>query len=253
MESVEARGPTTPMIFGIVGGILLVVGSLLNWATVNVNFDKIAAALGIDPGQIPAEVRAQGTASVTGWDIGQGKWTLVTGIVIVTASALLMIASSAQVVAFVMIFGGAVGGSMALYEATIGKNNRMDEVAGIFAGVALPGALREYLPVSIGIGIWLCVGGGAIAIVAGVMAMVSRAAGLSATTVTPTGFTPPLSAPDAGFGIAGVGGSLVPPVAAVPVAEAVPEPAPVVPSAEPNEGSGTGVPSGGEEEPPLSP
>ena len=42
------------MIIGIVGGIALAIGSFLNWATVSVNFDKIATALGIDPAQIPA-------------------------------------------------------------------------------------------------------------------------------------------------------------------------------------------------------
>ena len=71
------------MIIGIVGGVALAIGSFLNWATVSVNFDKIATALGIDPAQIPAGVRAQGTVSVTGWKSGDGKWTLVAGVVVV--------------------------------------------------------------------------------------------------------------------------------------------------------------------------
>jgi hypothetical protein len=252
MEKVDARVPLTPMILGIVGGILLVVGSLLNWATVSVDFERIAAALGIDPGQIPPEIRSLGTASVTGWDIGKGQWTLVTGIVILTASALLTIASSARVVAFVMIFGGAVGGSMALYEATVGKGNRMDEVAAIFAGVQLPGVLREYFPISIGIGIWMCVAGGALAIVGGAMAMVRRGSRLAASAVASAGSVPPPPpVADGGFGAAWVGGSL-PPADASPAADPEPEGPPVAPPVEPGAGSGTGVPGGGDDPPPSS-
>jgi hypothetical protein len=180
VQSVETRSPTIPIILGIVGGVFLAVGSFLNWASVSVNVDKIAAAIGIDPTQIPAEIRAQGTASVTGWDIGQGKWTLVTGIVVIIASALLVIASSQQVVALVVIFGGAVGGSMALYEATVGKDHRLNEVAGIFTSVALPGSLSQYFSISIGIGLRLCALGGLLAIVAGILAMSRRGPSTSA-------------------------------------------------------------------------
>ncbi len=82
MENAESRAPSTPMILGIVGGIALAIGSFLNWATVSVDFDKIATAIGIDPADVPADVRAQGTVSVTGWKGGDGKWTLVAGVVV---------------------------------------------------------------------------------------------------------------------------------------------------------------------------
>lgn len=177
MEGVETRGSSIPLILGVVGGVLLAIGSFLNWATASVNWDAITAATGIDP---PPAIRAQGTVSLTGWDIGQGKWMLVIGVVIVIASTLLMLASNAQTVAFVMIFGGAVGGSMAVYQATVGKNQRLDDVAEVFA-VALPGNLREFFSVSIGIGIWLCVLGGVVAVVGGIMAMMRRAPSMSAT------------------------------------------------------------------------
>lgn len=177
IESVETRGPSIPMILGIVGGILLGIGSFLNWATASVNWDAIAAATGIDP---PAAIRAQATVRLTGWDIGQGMWMLVIGVVVVIAAALLVFVRSTQAVAFVMIFGGAVGASMALYQATVGKNQRLDDVAGVFA-VALPGSLRGYFSVSIGIGIWSCVLGGGVAVVAGIMAMVHRLPSVSAT------------------------------------------------------------------------
>jgi hypothetical protein len=248
MERVEARGGSTPMILGIVGGVALAIGSFLTWATVSVDFDRIATGLGIDPDQIPAEVRAQGTASVTGWKADDGKWTLVAGVVVVVAAALLAMASSRRVVGIVMVVGGAVGGGLALYDATIEKDDVIDNVASAFSGIGLPGALRDYFSLSLGIGIWLCIAGGVVAIVAGVMAMTGQGPSVLATVDAPTGFTPPPPpSSDSGFGIAGVGGSLIPPVAPVPVAEVVPEPKPAAPPGEPGEGSGTGVPLSGED------
>lgn len=243
MQSVEAR-PSTPMILGIVGGIAMAIGSFLNWATVSVNFDKIATALGIDAAQIPAEVRAQGTVSVTGWRVGDGKWTLVAGIVVAVAAALLAMASSRRVVGVVMVVGGVVGGGLALYDATIQKNDAIDNAASTFSGIGLPGTLGDYFSFSIGIGIWLCIAGGVVAIAAGVMAMAGGGPSVAATAGASSGFAPP-PPPDAGFGIAGVGGSLVPPAEAAPVAEPDPSTQPAAPpTAAPGEGTGTGVPAG---------
>ena len=217
MENDGSRGSSTPMIVGIVGGIALAIGSFLNWATVSVNFDKIATALGIDPAQIPAGVRAQGTVSVTGWKSGDGKWTLVAGVVVAVAAVLLTMASSRQVVGIVMLVGGAVGGGLALYDATIQKNDAIDNAAAQFTNIGLPGTIRDYFSVSLGIGIWLCIAGGAVAIVAGIMAMASRAPSVEAAGVDPMVTTPPPSpASDAGFGTTGVGGSLMPPAAVTP-------------------------------------
>ena len=174
MDNGGSRSSPTPMIIGIVGGAALAIGSFLNWATVSVNFDKIATALGLDPAQIPAGVRAQGSVSVTGWKSGDGKWTLVAGVVVVVAAALLAMASSRQVVGVVMLVGGAVGGGLALYDATIQKNNAIDNAASQFSNIGLPGTIRDYFSVSIGIGLWLCIAGGAAAIVAGIMAMATQ-------------------------------------------------------------------------------
>ena len=204
IQNVEPRPPSTPMILGIVGGIALAVGSFLTWATVSVNFDKIATALGIDPAQIPATVRSQGSVSVAGWDVDEGKWTLVAGVIVVVASALLMLASSRQVVGIVILVGGAVGGGLALYDATLRKNDVIDNAASAFAGVGLPGEVRDYFSFSLGIGIWLCIAGGVVAIVAGIMAMMSQQP-VTAMAGDPAGFVPPPpSAPDGGFAAGGV-------------------------------------------------
>ena len=146
MENAESRAPSTPMILGIVGGVALAIGSFLNWATVSVDFDKIATAIGIDPADVPPDVRAQGTVSVTGWKGGDGKWTLVAGVVVVVAAVLLSMASSRRVVGIVMLIGGVVGGGLALYDATIQKNDAVDNAASTFAGIGLPGGSGTISP-----------------------------------------------------------------------------------------------------------
>jgi len=261
------------MILGIVGGIALAIGSFLNWATVSVDFDKIATAIGIDPADVPADVRAQGTVSVTGWKGGDGKWTLVAGVVVLVAAVLLSMASSRRVVGIVMLVGGVVGGGLALYDATIQKNDAIDNAASTFAGIGLPGELRDYFSISLGIGIWLCVAGGVVAIVAGIMAMMSRQP-VAAMAGDPAGFVPPPPlAPDGGLAAGGVwtgmpeSGSTPPESAsAMPESSATPDsgesPASGEPPAtgttmsdvesampeadvskEPDAGSGTGVPA----------
>ncbi|MGZ5213738.1 MAG: hypothetical protein ACXWXM_08505 [Actinomycetota bacterium] len=230
MESVETRGSSTPTILGIVGGIALAIGSFLTWATVSVNFDKIATAVGIDPSQIPQDIRAQGTVSVTGWKGGDGKWTLVAGIVVAVVAALLAMASNRRVIGIVMVVGGAVGGGLALYDATIQKNDAIDNAASTFSGLGLPGTLRDYFSLSLGIGIWLCIAGGVVAIVAGVMAMASRGSSVAEAASTSTGFTPPPPpASDVGFGAT------------------VPAPPSVAPPTEPEAGPGTSVLGAGED------
>lgn len=249
MGSVETRGPSTPMILGIVGGLALAIGSFLTWATVSVNFDKVATAVGIDPSLIPEDIRAQGSVSATGWKGGDGKWTLVAGVVVVVAAALLAVASNRRILGIVMVVGGVVGGGIALYDSTIQKDDAINSAASTFAGLGLPGMLRDYFTLSLGIGIWLCIAAGVVAIAAGVMAMASGGPSVTAPAAgASTGFaSPPPPVSDAGFGTSGVGGSLMPPVGSSPVGETVPPPPPMASPAEPDKGPATGVPGAGED------
>jgi hypothetical protein len=246
METVDSRPSTTPTILGIIGGVAMAIGSFLTWATVSVNFDRIAEAVGLDPSQIPAEIRAQGTVSVTGWEGNDGKWTLVAGVIVAVAAGLLVMASSRRVVAIVMIVGGAVGGGLALYDATLQKDNVIDDVSGTFAGIGLPGSLADYFSLSLGIGIWLCIAGGVLAVIAGIMAMLAPSPALDAGAQATSGFIPPPPleplAPDAGFGIADVGGSLAPTEGMGSTPSVAEAPEPVASNVEPDGGSGTGVP-----------
>ena len=260
------------MILGILGGIALAIGSFLTWATVSVNFDKIATALGIDPNQIPATVRSQGSVSVVGWDIDEGKWTVVAGIIVVVASVLLMLASSRQVVGIVILVGGAVGGGLALYDATVKKNDVIDNAASAFASAGLPGEIRDYFSFSLGIGIWLCIAGGVVALVAGIMAIVSRQAPV-AMAGDPAGFVPPPPPTFPGGGSAAGGvwtgmpeaGATTPeapgttpeaneptPVTGDPMSEAESAMREADVSKPPDPGSGTGVPAPPEDPPATS-
>jgi hypothetical protein len=271
MENAESRAPSTPTILGIVGGIALAIGSFLNWATVSVDFDRIATAIGIDPADIPPDVRAQGTVSVTGWKGGDGKWTLVAGVVVIVAAVLLSMASSRRVVGVVMLVGGVVGGGLALYDATIQKNDAIDNAASTFAGIGLPGELRDYFSISLGIGIYLCIAGGVVAIIAGIMAMMSRQASV-AIAGDPAGFAPPPppSAPAGGAAVGGVWTGMPESTGTPETTGTTPEasePAPetgdtmsdvesAMPEAdvskEPDAGSGTGVPAPPEDPPPAT-
>jgi hypothetical protein len=230
---------------------------------VSVDFDKIATAIGIDPADVPPDVRAQGTVSVTGWKGGDGKWTLVAGVVVVVAAVLLSMASSRRVVGIVMLVGGVVGGGLALYDATIQKNDAIDNAASTFAGIGLPGELRDYFSISLGIGIWLCIVGGAVAIVAGIMAMTSQQPA-AVIAGDPAGFVPPPpAAADTGAGewtgMPAAAGSMPESGDPTPatgdtmseVESAMPE-ADVSGSSGSATGSGTGVPAP-EEDPPGTP
>ena len=235
MDSAQSRSASTPMILGVVGGAILAIGSFLNWATVSVNFDKIASALGIDPAQIPDSVRAGSTVSVTGWKGGDGKWTFFAGVAVLVFAVLLMTARNARVFGILMIVGGAVGAGIALYDATIQKNNVLNDAGSALAGAGLPGQVSDFLSLTIGIGIWLCIIGGVVAIVAGIMAVISGNAAVPAMEGAAMGSSMPPA--DGGFGTSSVAGSMAaPPPPASPVSDVPASPvseAPTAPMAEP--------------------
>ena len=218
--AVQPRSASAPLILGIAGGFVLAIGSFLTWATVSVNFDALASALGIDPAQIPDSVRAQSTVSVTGWKGGDGKWTFFAGIVVLVFAALLITARNARLFGILMVVGGAVGAGIALYDATIQKDNVLNDAASTFAGAGLPGQVSDFFSVSLGIGIWLCIIGGVVSVIGGIMAIMSGGANAPAMVdgMTGAGVPPPS---DGGFGTSTVAGSMAPPPPPVaPMAEA---------------------------------
>lgn len=185
----EAR--TTPRfdtgsILGVIGGALLALGSFLTWASVSVDGDRLAqslgAALGVDPSQIPVGSIPNQSRSFNGIDGSDGMITLVAGIAIVALALLLALGPRVprKPLAGLLIVGGLIGGGTALYDISRKDNAIADvtdqiapslEAAGIDIGI-----LDEVFQVSLGIGIWMCAVGGAIAVIGGVVAFVGEGA-----------------------------------------------------------------------------
>ena len=226
-------------ILGIVGGALLVIGSLMTWATVSFNVENIANALGVDPSVIPAG--SLGSQSVAGTKVNDGKIALVCGVIVVIAAVVLLAVSGARVLAAAaLMLAGLVGGGIALYDGINGKDDAINEGARALTASGLPGDVKSFFNVSIGIGIWICVIGGIAAIVAGILVLMQRgqaaAPAMGGTMSTgplggadmssPTGAppaTPPAEAP-----------ATTPPPA--PEMPSTPEPPPAPPAETPDAG-----------------
>jgi hypothetical protein len=202
METTKRSMPPAAIAAGI-GGVLLALGSVLTWVTVSVNVDAIARAVGIDPSQIPPGAIGDTTQSFSGTSGTDGKVTLVCGIVVILGAIGIALAmGSRRVLAALAGLAGLVGGLFALYDATIAKNNAIDDATRTLSGAGLPGSFRDFFSVSLGIGIWMCVIGGIVAVVGAVMALASGEAAPTAPSYamagTGTGFGPTTSPPSAG-------------------------------------------------------
>jgi hypothetical protein len=198
-----------PAIVAIVGGAILAIGSFMAWASVSVNTDvfiqKLASALGLDPGLLQGQVPASGVnQSISGLDAGaDGKVTLVMGIIVVAAAVVMIVKPDIKkAMAIVAMVAALVGGGFAVYDI-IQVNNLADdaasqaeEAAASVAGPALeqaglnPDIFNDIFDVSTGIGLWVCLIGGVIGLVGGALALRSEPT-TSATTAmgTPTGVT----------------------------------------------------------------
>jgi len=183
----EAR--TTPRfdtvsILGVIGGALLALGSFLTWASVSINVDAIAAAFGIDPEQIPPGSIPETSRSFTGLDGTDGKFTLIAGIlVIVGALVVWSMRNARRAGGALMLIAGLGGGALALLDATVRKDDAVDEIATQIAAAGIPGNANDLFSISIGFGLWMCVAGGVLAVVAGVMSLTG---GVPATSSTPS-------------------------------------------------------------------
>jgi hypothetical protein len=170
------------------------VGSFLTWATASVDINKLAQAVGIDPSSIPPGALGDTSKSVAGTSGTDGKIALACGIIVLLAGIGLAISlGSKRLLAIIALAGGAVGGLFALYDATVSKNNAVNDIERSFSAAGLPGNAHDFFSVSLGIGIWLCVLGGIVAVVGAVMALMSRD-----DVIVAAG--PGLTAPGSGFG-----------------------------------------------------
>jgi hypothetical protein len=218
----ESGSRSTPIgaILAIVGGALLAIGSFLTWATVS---------------GAGTEVSAKGV------DGSDGYVTLVAGLVALVCGLAAMKAGR-RVLAVLTILAGIVGAGLGIYDALTAKDSVLDAAAeevAIQVG-ATPEDVRALLDqaidagqlgISISLGLYIVIGGGALALVGGVMLLGARGAGAGEPAM-PAGFAAAGAAqPAASPPVAGSMTDEPPPAAPTPPPPAAP---PMPPSAPPS-------------------
>jgi len=186
MSQRERRAAPTAAIVTIVGGVLLAVASFLPWAKVSGSGASVTAK---------------------GLDGSDGYITLAAGLIAVVAG-LVMLRATRRVLAVVAVLVGLVGGGIALYDALTAKDSVLDAAAeelapsfGVSADqvrAALDQAVDSgTLGVSIGVGLYIAIAGGLVAIAGGVLGLRETVAEPAAAPTAPTPATPsaPAQAP----------------------------------------------------------
>lgn len=208
---------------GLIGGALLIVGSFMTWATVSANIANIAAAFGVDPSTIPAGT-FPGAQTIAGSSTNRGKTVIVCGVIAIVAALLVIMVVARTVAAVLLMLAGLIGGGFALYTGLNGKEDAISEGAKQLTAFGIPGDVKSFFDVSIGIGVWVCVIGGLVAIVGGVMSLRGKppAAAMSSGGAMGTGM-----GTSTGAGVPG--SSETPGGMSTPAAPAAPPPAPPAP------------------------
>ena len=227
-------------IVGIVGGVALVLGSLLTWGTGSLNVQALASAAGLDPAAVSAAI-GDVSRSVSGIDVTGGKWALAMGIVAIILGVVALMKVSPRVVGVGLIVAGLIGGGWALYDTTqtdVVKEQAIEEAVPRLGSVEGASAvIGQYIDTSFGPGIWISLVGGLVAIGGGIVLLTaggsmtetpSRMGAAAGSGFTPTE-PPPASPPPAAD----------PPAAPAPMPPAEPSPPP--------SGGGETSPGGGSE------
>jgi Tryptophan-associated transmembrane protein (Trp_oprn_chp) len=179
MRQRERRAAPTAAIVTIVGGVLLAVASFLPWAKVSGSGASVTAK---------------------GLDGSDGYITLAAGLIAVVAG-LVLLRATRRVLAVVAVLVGLVGGGIALYDALTAKDSVLDAAAeelapsfGVSADqvrAALDQAVDSgTLGVSIGVGLYIAIAGGLVAIAGGVLGLRETVAEPAAAPTAPTPPTP---------------------------------------------------------------
>jgi hypothetical protein len=191
-------------ILGIVGGALLLVGSFLTWVTLTLDLNAFAGLLGVDPAQL-AGAGVTNSATNSGLESNAGKITLVTGIIVLVVAVLLVMGKRASRSAgTAMLVAGAIGSAAVLLNLATKDSqidSELDSIAPQLTALGITkDAIKNVFEVRWGMGIYICLVGGILAIIAGIMAMRSStdAAPIAMTTSAPAGgFAAPTPAPSA--------------------------------------------------------
>ncbi len=162
MEQSMAR-PSAPIaaILAIGGGVLLAIGSFLAWA----------------------EVSGGGTSvTASGVDGSDGWVTLVCGALVLLAGITFLRVGGRRAIATLAVLAGVIGAGVGLYDALTAEDRVLDDaaeqLAGQFGGtpqevrVLLDQAVEAgELGISISVGLYMVILGGALGIVGGVLGM----------------------------------------------------------------------------------
>src|SRR3989442_236723 len=246
------------VVAGGIGGIVLLVGSFLTWATVSLNVAKFAQLLHVPEASIAA-AGASASVNVAGTK-ADGKYTLVLGIVVIVGAIIAFTqAGGRKIGGIIMAAGGLIGALIPVIEI-LTKNSQINSaISDSSAALSQVGissdVFKSLFTISWGIGLWGCLLGGIVALVAGVMTLM--AAGGATSVATDMGGMPPATpmGGDMGFGAPAASPMEPPPMAAPmptpteasPPPPSMPMPTPTEPPTAPDDGSGE---SAAEDSPP---
>ena len=179
----------------VVGGALMAVGSFMTWLTASLDLTALAAAIkqqiGLDVSGVPGFSNSQSSFSAAGTKGWEGKVALVVGIAALVVGLVVMMASMTNAVASkVALVTGGIGVLVAL-EAMLTKSSGIDSAqAGSAAQRAplglTPAVFDNAFKVTVGIGLYMAIVGGIVAIVGGIMLM-GKDAGTVTIATTPVG------------------------------------------------------------------
>ena len=249
MQTRTSRPMGPGAILGIIGGAALVIGSFLTWVTVSLDIAKFAQILGVDASALQSATGST-TFSAAGTH-GDGKITLVVGLIAVVGAILVLVGAARKAGYAVVAVAGVIGAGICVFEIASKSSQINDALSN--AGPALAAAgisadtLKSVFNVSWGIGLWICLAGGVVALIGGIIGLMSKggpetqsapmAAGPVMGSPVDSGFdapTPPVAPPP----------PTVPPVAP-PSTDVTPPtittPPPTEPTPPPAEGGGTGT------------
>jgi hypothetical protein len=178
METRSSRPIGPGAILGIIGGAALVIGSFLTWVTVSLDIAKFAQILGVSPAALQGATSST-TFSAAGTH-GDGKITLVVGIIAVVGAILVLTTAARKAGYAVVAVAGVIGAGICVFEIASKSSQINDALSN--AGPALAAAgisadtLKSVFNVSWGIGLWICLAGGVVALIGGIIGLMSKGA-----------------------------------------------------------------------------
>ncbi len=157
------------------------IGAFLTWVTASFDVSKLAQALGVDPALMQGAVGSKSQSASGLHSQLHGTFALIAGILVVACAVVLFVrADLGKIMGALMIVFGVIGAGVALYDISRVnhlKNDVLGSAAGLLQGAGVdPGVLGDAIKVTPGIGIWICIAGGLVAVVGGILALMTKPA-----------------------------------------------------------------------------